>query len=252
MSVVQVRNVAIGEGRPKICVPIADVDREGILRTAEKIRSLPVDVAEWRADWYQEVESRKQVLDTAAMLRRELGDIPLLFTFRTDKEGGQRAISGEDYVALNVAVAESGLADLVDVEVFIGKDLAAQIISAAHRACVAVVGSNHDFEKTPEKDELVRRLCWMQQMGADILKIAVMPRSERDVLTLLDATLEMKERHTPQPVVTMSMSGRGVVSRLAGEVFGSAMTFGTAGKASAPGQIDVQVLAEMLKVFGQP
>ena len=60
----------------------------------------------------------------------------------------------------------------------------------------------------------------MQDCGADLLKLAAMPRDAGDVLTLLSATWEMKEQYAKQPVVTMSMGAKGAVSRLAGEVFG--------------------------------
>ena len=89
----------------------------------------------------------------------------------------------------------------------------------------------------------------MQSLGADIVKFAVMPQCERDVLTLLDATLTMKEDHDDTPVITMSMGGQGLVSRLAGEVFGSCLTFGTAGKASAPGQIPANLLSTFLQTL---
>ncbi len=72
----------------------------------------------------------------------------------------------------------------------------------------------------------------MQDMGADIPKIAVMPQSKRDVLTLLCATEEMVTDYADRPIITMSMAGTGVISRLCGEVFGSSMTFGAAKKAS--------------------
>ena len=87
----------------------------------------------------------------------------------------------------------------------------------------------------------------MQEMGADIPKLAAMPTCSRDVLTLLDATLTMQEMHADRPIITMSMAGTGVISRLAGETFGSALTFGAAKKASAPGQIGVEDLAWILK-----
>ena len=62
----------------------------------------------------------------------------------------------------------------------------------------------------------------MQDYGADIPKMAVMPKSKQDVLTLLSATLEMSEQFADRPIITMSMAGTGVVSRLTGETFGSA------------------------------
>ncbi len=76
-----------------------------------------------------------------------------------------------------------------------------------------------------------------------------MPRSRADVLTLLSATEEMARRWADRPIITMSMGGDGVVSRLCGEVFGSAMTFGTAGQASAPGQIPVEELRVVLNIL---
>lgn len=251
MNPVIVRNVTIGKGRPKVCVPIVASTREAIVREAASFHQLPIDVVEWRADWFEHVFEIDQVLETAKELRAVLGDIPLLFTFRTAKEGGEKEISPEAYAALNIAAAESGFTDLIDVEIFTGDKIVKQIIESAHRAGVKVIASNHDFCKTPPKEELIRRLCKMQDAGADIPKIAVMPQSRRDVLTLLDATLEMSENHARGPIITMSMSGTGVVSRLTGEAFGSALTFGAAQKASAPGQIGVCQLADVLSIIHQ-
>jgi len=89
----------------------------------------------------------------------------------------------------------------------------------------------------------------MQDMGADIPKIAVMPQSKKDVLTLLAATEEMTSCYADRPIITMSMAGTGVISRLCGEVFGSSMTFGAAGKASAPGQMGVEDLNTVLALL---
>lgn len=89
----------------------------------------------------------------------------------------------------------------------------------------------------------------MEALGADIWKIAVMPQNGRDVLTLLDATLTMTEAEDCSPVISMSMAALGAVSRLSGEVFGSAVTFAAAGRASAPGQISVDKMSEMLDIL---
>ncbi len=109
--------------------------------------------------------------------------------------------------------------------------------------------SNHDFFKTPAKEEIVSRLTKMTELNADLPKIAVMPQSEADVLTLLCATNEMKQKYADQPIITMSMAGMGVISRLAGEFFGSVLTFGAAKKASAPGQIAVEDLNTVLQIL---
>lgn len=249
MKPIEVRNIKIGEGIPKICVPIVEKTKESILAEAENVRTLPVDVVEWRVDWYEDVFNIEKVLDTVQSLRKVLGEIPLLFTFRTAKEGGERDISDVDYEALNLALISSGYIDLVDVEAFTGEALVKHLICAAHEAGVKVVASNHDFDGTPDKEEIVRRLTYMKELGADIPKIAVMPQTKEDVLVLLSATVKMREKYVDCPIITMSMSQDGMISRLCGEAFGSVLTFGASKKASAPGQIGVLELKEVLDVL---
>ena len=70
-------------------------------------------------------------------------------------------------------------------------------------------------------------------------------------MTLLAATLEMYEQYADRPIITMSMSKLGIISRLSGEVFGSAATFGALKKASAPGQIDIKELRSVLTTIHQ-
>lgn len=246
MNPVKVRNVEIGTGIPKICVPIVGVTREEILKAAEDIKKLGADVVEWRVDWYEDIFDAAETEETMKALRAALGEIPLLFTFRTSKEGGEKDIETEVYVKLNQDAAKSGYVDLVDMEAFTGDEAVERVVETAHAYGVKVVASNHDFHKTPDRKELVSRLRKMQELGADIPKIAVMPQNKKDVLTLLAATEEMVSEHADRPIITMSMAGTGVISRLCGEVFGSALTFGAAGKASAPGQMGVEDLRTVL------
>ena len=246
---VVVRNIEIGSGMPKVCVPIVEKTREDILSTAKAICSTEADLVEWRADWYEDVSAFSEVIKTADMLRSILGETPLLFTFRSAREGGEKELSLESYAALLENVAKTGFVDLIDVEVFSGDDAVKNIIQTAHAHGVKVIASNHDFEGTPAREELVARLCKMQDLGADILKIAVMPQSRSDVLTLLSVTEEMSSLHTSRPVITMSMGRTGTLSRLCGEVFGSAVTFASFGKVSAPGQIAIEDLKAGLRLL---
>ena len=246
---VEVRGVRIGEGVPKICVPIVGKTKEEILAAAKSFENVALDVVEWRVDWFEGVFDFEKVEDVLKDLRPALKNIPLLFTFRTSKEGGEKSIEPEDYVALNKKAAATGLVDLVDVEVFTGDAYVKEIVGSAHESGVAVVASNHDFDKTPEKDDIVGRLRKMQELDADIPKIAVMPQNKKDVLTLLAATEEMASEYADRPIITMSMAGTGVISRLCGEVFGSALTFGAVGKASAPGQMNAADLKEVLTLL---
>ncbi|MED3794607.1 type I 3-dehydroquinate dehydratase [Niallia alba] len=245
---IKVREVIIGDGMPKICVSLIGRTEQELREEAALLKEREIDIIEWRADYFSEVDNINRVTQVLPHLRKMIGNIPLLFTFRTLKEGGERQIDEEDYFSLNKSVLETGMIDLLDIELFMEEVTIKQVINMAHSHQIAVILSNHDFEKTPSKEEIIFRLQKAQQLGADIPKIAVMPQSVKDVLTLLDATATMKEEAPDQPIVTMSMGGRGAVSRMAGEIFGSAITFAAAKKASAPGQIPIEELRNILTV----
>ena len=135
------------------------------------------------------------------------------------------------------------------MELFTGEDSVKTIIEEAHTKNIKVVVSNHDFERTPSKKELVTRMQRMQNLGADIPKMAVMPVDKSDILTLLSATDEMYSNYANRPIVTMSMGRNGVISRICGEFFGSAITFGSVTESSAPGQIPAAELSELLTIL---
>ncbi|NLL82541.1 MAG: type I 3-dehydroquinate dehydratase [Tissierellia bacterium] len=246
---IEVRGIKIGEGIPKIIIPIVGKTKDEIIAKAQEISLINIDVVEWRVDFYEDVFNTEILLETLKDLRSILDNKIILFTFRTKNEGGEKEISMEAYTELNKIVAQSGKVDLVDVEIFSGDEIVRENIENIQEAGVLVVGSNHDFFKTPDKDEIVSRLIKMQDMGADIPKIAVMPQTTEDVLTLLAATNEMYTKHANRPIITMSMGPLGVISRLSGEIFGSSMTFGALGAVSAPGQIPVDELTTTLEIL---
>lgn len=249
MNTLKIRNLELGAGMPAICIPNTGRTKEEILALTEKYLELPMDIMEWRADWFEDVDNITMIIDILKSLRKILADIPLLFTFRTKKEGGVREMSVAEYVSLNKSVAATGLVDLIDVEIFTSDEIVHDMINEIHRNNCKVIASNHDFEKTPDKEDIISRLCKMQDMGADVLKIAVMPQDKKDVLSLLSATEEMVTNHATRPVVTMSMSGLGSISRISGEVFGSCLTFGAGENASAPGQMEAFELKKVLDII---
>lgn len=247
MHTVKIRNLELGAGIPAIYIPNVGKTEEEILSLTRQYKSMPMDLMEWRADWFEEVEHTERVLDVLSKIHEILQDTPLLFTFRTQKEGGVHPMGTDSYVSLNKSAARSGLADLIDVEFFTGDEIVADLIRFIHENGAKVVASNHDFEKTPAKDDMIYRLRRMQDMGADIPKLAVMPQNKRDVITLLAATEEMASDYANRPIITMSMAGTGSISRLSCEAFGSCLTFGSGSMASAPGQIAAGELYDVLK-----
>ena len=252
MRTVTVKNVVIGTGRPKIIVPIAAKTAGDALAAAGRLATEDaLDLIEFRVD-YLDI-----ALDTArlARLTLEVAEVapakPILVTFRTKAEGGATEINDRAYADFYTAVLREGRADLIDVELMRDESIVRRIVEEAHRAGVGVVMSNHDFAATAPTEELVARMRRMHELDADILKIATMPTDAGDVLKLLNATWLMHSQHTDRPLITMAMAGKGVISRLSGELFGSAATFGMVGQASAPGQMAVDDLWTVLDLINR-
>lgn len=262
---VQVKDLVIGSGMPKICVPIVEKTQEQILNQAQDITKEEIDLVEWRVDFYEDVTMFDKVVQTASLLQSILGKIPLLFTFRTAREGGERDISYEEYEKLLLHMAKSGCVDLIDVEVFRGYDkmqrkrsdwkssdscnLKMRALIKELSGDVVVIGSYHDFEKTPPREEILRRLFFMDKMGVAIPKMAVMPIEKEDVICLMETTLLANRLIVDKPIITMAMGALGTVTRLAGETFGSSVTFGCVGKVSAPGQIELGLLRQGMETL---
>ncbi|MBL4965491.1 type I 3-dehydroquinate dehydratase [Bacillus halotolerans] len=249
MNVLTIKGVSIGEGMPKIIVPLMGKTEKQILKEAEAVKLLDPDIVEWRVDVFEKADDSEAVLKMISKLRESLRDKLFLFTFRSHKEGGSKEMDVRSYIALLETAIRTKDIDFIDIELFSGEANVEALVSLAEENGVYVIMSNHDFQKTPAKDEIISRLRKMQELGAHIPKIAVMPKDAGDLLTLLDATYTMKTKYADRPMITMSMSGTGLVSRLSGEIFGSACTFGAGEEASAPGQIPVSELRNVLEVL---
>lgn len=172
--------------------------------------------------------------------------LPVLCTFRTKAEGGEKAIDPMDYFAMNAQLSALG-APLVDLELFLCEqydDIAKATVQAMHDMGTKLIISNHDFAKTPAREEIADRYKRMMTLNADLPKIAVLPQNERDVMVMLAAMNESTA--FCGPLIGISMGELGKVTRVRGGAFGSVMTFASKGKASAPGQIDAETLSKML------
>lgn len=237
-----VRGIEIGGGTPRIAVPVAVREEDELIRRARALRDEPFDILEWRADAFAYLQP-SFVRSTLAELRTLLPEKLLLFTLRTKEEGGEYLLPFTEYAELTAEAAESGYADLIDLELQFGEALR-PLIARIHAAGGRAVLSSHDFSRTPPREELRHRFFAMQALGADIAKLAVMPGNPADVLSLLSVSEELREG-LGCPFIAISMGRLGALSRVA-TTFGSAVTFGSAGEESAPGQLPVRVLADIL------
>lgn len=246
MKEITINELTIGNGIPKICVPVTGSTEEEIIRQTEAAVMEQPDILEWRADFYENLEDAACVEQTAKRISDILGEIPILFTIRTKREGGMRDYSTEDYVNALLMTKRIPCIRLVDVELLMDRDALREPVKELKAAGKIIIASNHHFDRTPSVEEMSEIFTVMEGSDADIRKLAVMPKQEEDVLALLYATV-LAKRNGEKPVISMSMGKLGAVSRVCGEIFGSCVTFGMVGEASAPGQIPVTGLREILR-----
>ena len=239
MKICKVKNITIGEGMPKVCVPVINRNHQDIIAELMRLEKLDIDLIELRIDYFADLLNDQELIS----LFNEIASLSLtkgiILTYRSEKEGGNGQLSIQEYIELYKLAVSSNAFDIYDV---------ITLTSLIHQAGKKVLMSMHDFKRTPSIDTMMEKFKLMDSSEADIFKIAVMPEDYKEVLALMETSLRAKEIYD-RPIVTISMSNMGLATRLLGEQFGSAITFGKADNGSAPGQIDVDSLKQVLKII---
>lgn len=246
---INIRGKIMGGEYPLICIPIVSEEEQELEQAAKKIVELRPDVLEWRADFFKEINDSVKVIRALKLLRGIIGEIPLIFTLRSSLEGGFKKVEDAIRYEIIKRVIYTGDVDAIDIELISGKDNIDDIKAAADKYGIPLILSYHNFQETPPAEFLEDKMRQQIINGADIVKIAVMPKTQEDVLNLLSATLKIRREIPDIPLITMSMGSIGIISRIAGGIFGSDLTFGAGEKTSAPGQIPIAELRASIKTL---
>ena len=245
-----IKGKIIGKGKPLVCVPVMESSKEEILRETRRLEEAHTEMIEWRVDAFENVESPNAISEILNEMKHIIKESILVYTFRSKNQGGCKALSAADIYDIHQVAAESDVVDFIDVEYFEAKNPQKEIAMLREMGAY-VIASHHDFEQTPDTEVIRMLLEQIRESGADVVKLAVMPQNMWDVLHLLEETNRFHENHPDYPLITMSMGAKGGISRVAGEFFGSCVTFGAGGQASAPGQLPVKQLEEILHILHQ-
>jgi 3-dehydroquinate dehydratase-1 len=247
---IQIHGRPVANGRlPAVCTPLVGRTRAAILGELAAVVALAPDVIEWRADFFEGVGRTAEVVALGRAIREGARGTPILFTRRAVHEGGQPTpLTDAEAVELYAAVCASGAADLVDYELGNPPALGERVREAARAHGVKLILSFHDFERTPAADMLDGKFAEAERRGADVAKVAVTPQGMDDVLALLGATLRA-HRALRLPLIGLAMGRYGVLTRLCGWAFGSALTFAVGQGSSAPGQVPVDELRPMVEAL---
>ena len=130
---------------PAVCAPLVAPDRASLLAEAAAVAAKRPDLLEWRVDFFQGHERAQEVAALSRELREATG-LPILFTHRSTREGGQPSpLDAPGLLALYRAVCEAGAVDLLDVEAATGAAHIDAVRAAAGPHGMGLVLSFHDF-----------------------------------------------------------------------------------------------------------
>ncbi len=249
---IQIAGKPLGAGPlPAIITPLVGRTMNAVLEEVAAIRPKNPDMLEWRIDFFDAIADTAHVIATALALRAAAGGVPVLLTRRHANEGGQPlALAEPAVVAMLAEVCKARCVELIDYELSNAEpDLALlRRVSAEH--AVAMIMSYHNFQATPPADVLQATFARAQKLGADVGKVAVMPKDPADVLTLLGATYKASQALSI-PLISMAMGSLGSTSRMMGWMYGSAATFAVGRSSSAPGQLGIDELRAVLATLAR-
>ena len=224
-----------------IATALTDGAPSGQARQARLAQQQGAGAAELRADLLADPAQVRAALTAV----RAASNLPLLLTYRSATEGGKGAGHGqgyEDYLASLLQLRPAVAA--VDIEMACPASKA--LVAEAKAGGYDVVGSCHDFTATPSAAQITQKLAQITAAGADITKVAYMPRTAQDVAALRHAAHDFAGAYPHQPLIAISMGQLGAPSRTD---LVNCLTFATIadGAASAPGQATIAYVRAWLE-----
>lgn len=227
---IHICNFKLGEV-PLIAVVLTDTD----VLTINKNSLNPADLIELRVDMFEDISSDH--IENIFRTAKENFKKPIIATVRDIKEGGQREIADK----LSIYKTVIPYADVIDVEIN-SKDVLTEVKKLCSTHKKLLIGSYHNFDFTPDGGILDNIVAHGKELGADIVKIAVMASDREDLIRLMLLT----QRHKDAGIITMSMGDKGLPSRVFNPLFGSLITYGYINHPSAPGQLSA---SELIYIF---
>jgi 3-dehydroquinate dehydratase type I len=221
---------------PALCGCITGSDSKEMLKGMKKARKLGADCVELRIDWMEKKEGWEELV---------LWDFPKILTNRPTREGGKFEGSEEERVKILVRGIELGV-NAVDVEASTPRPLLLGVLKKAKEKGVSTILSFHDFNKTPSLVQLQKKIRELSKMSATYLKIVTMAKNPHDSIRILDLLVSNRD----VPLITFCMGEEGKVSRIGAALLGCPLVYTSVENQTAPGQLDLRVMREILLKLG--
>jgi 3-dehydroquinate dehydratase-1 len=243
MPPVRIGRIRIGES-PKL---VAIITEPHVASQFARARNAGADFAELRLDYLSHWPEEKII--RAVKRASHAGEIPLIATLRTPREGGARRDGVLADEKRREALFKSLMPHVHAVDIELSSSIAGNVAAAAHKQGIPAILSYHHFRSTPSLTRLraLAQLC--KAKGGDIAKIVTTAVAPIDLIRLL-SLLHERPCH---PLAAFAMGRHALLSRLAAFFFQSSLLYGTLpgqrlSPAPAPG---VPTLTELTDAFRQ-
>ena len=220
--------------KPIVAVSLTD---ENYRESFSKAKTLGADAIEYRIDGFvdKDLNHCRSVIEYGNSL-----GLRGILTVRAKWEGGIEEIPDR----LPYFRELTPLVDFVDIELKAPEEEFEEVKKIVKCHDKKLIVSYHDFKKTPPTEEIKKIFAAAVERGADIAKVAFATNDYEEVSRLLCIAAEQ-----PIPTVAIAMGEKGKISRVAGIVFNSIITYCALEKAFAPGQITVSEMKKLLEFF---
>ncbi|MBR6405631.1 MAG: type I 3-dehydroquinate dehydratase [Lachnospiraceae bacterium] len=242
---ITIRDLVIGEGKPKICVTVTGKDENSIISEAHRAFLSAAEIIEWRADYFEGVQDDVMLIRMLKTIRMNIGSKAFLFTYRTKEEGGTIPFRDTEYMHILKIAIDSRLIDLIDIECCVSEYMAMEMIAYARQKNIYMIGSNHTAGFSLSIGEMEYRVRYMQKLGVDIARLTVIPQRKRDAYRLLLTTHDLAE-DLNFPIAVLGLGEYGKYTRVLGELFGSCLTCAVLDAGDDPSEISVSRMASLL------
>ena len=187
---VKIGNHVLSTTSPAVIIPLVSPNLESLERDLKNLPSDGYDLIEWRLDLlnFIKLEASKGLkklksVDTSAetavqsLSEQQISfskndhlqflrpgkilfvsyQCPIIWTFRSTREGGTTPSSDEYYIELLNLLLENKLADAVDVEWTIPEEDKDSLLSLAKTKGITTLLSSHNFNYTPSSEEILQQ-----------------------------------------------------------------------------------------------
>src|SRR6266852_7412373 len=222
---------------PRICVALGICDPTQLLEDAQREAEANESFLEFRLDYLNRPEQGIEIIHS--ILERHPG-CAILATCRRHQNHGKFNGGIDDQIRILEAGAEAG-AQAVDVEIE-SAELAADRLETLRRGSKLII-SYHNFESTPNLDQVLKR---MTRIPADVYKIVTTARKPSDCARILALA-----RSNPRvPMVVLAMGETGFATRVLSTSYCGLFTYAapSAAEGTAAGQVSAHHLRRLYRI----